>query len=191
VGLDALLAASLALVAGGTWTLSPLAASVGFGAASLLAWRSLGWRRLLVCALLFCLGALRAQHTLDRYDQQRFAWRDAIGHPRRCAFTATVASSPVETHGSVTFLADVAAGADCEGVPLPAFRSRVYGGPTTLARGDQVSGVGDFAGAQLFRNFGAPDPRPGGVRSGAVASGGALIALKPRFRRWPCRWRGR
>jgi competence protein ComEC len=173
VGLDALLAASLALVAGGTWLLSPLAAGLGFAAASLLAWRALGWRRVLVCALLFGVGAVRASHGLEQYDQRRFAWRDAIGHPRRCAFTATVASSPVVGHGSVSFLADVAT-ADCEGVALPAFRARLYGGPPTLARGDQVSGVADFAAAQLFRNFGAPDPRPGGLRSGAVASGGAL-----------------
>jgi competence protein ComEC len=171
--MDSLLAAALALVAGGTWPLSPLAAGLGFTAASLLAWRALRWRRVLVCALLFGLGALRASDRLERYDQRRFAWRDAIGHPRRCAFTATVASSPVVGHGSVTFLADVAA-ADCEGVPLTAFRSRLYGGPTALARGDRISGVADFAAAQLFRNFGAPDPRPGGLRSGALASGGAL-----------------
>ena len=173
MGLDALLAASLALVAGGTWPLSPSAASLGFGVAALLAWRALGWRRLLICALLFGLGAMRASHSLERYDQRRFAWRDATAHPRRCAFTATVASSPVEAHGGVSFLADVS-GADCEGVTLSEFRARVYGGPSTLARGDQVSGVADFAAAQLFRNFGVADPRPGGARSGVVASGGAL-----------------
>jgi competence protein ComEC len=173
VGLDALLAGALALVAGGTWSLSPLAAGSGFAAAALLSWRALGWRRLLGCALLFGLGALRSAHRLERYDQERFAFRDAIAHPRRCAFTATVQSSPVEAHGSMSFLVDVS-DADCEGVKLAAFRSRVYGGPATLARGDQVTGVADFAAAQLFRNFGAPDPRPSGARTGAVASGGAL-----------------
>lgn len=173
MGLDALLAGALALVAGGTWSLAPLAASAAFGAAALLSWRALGFRRLLACALLFGLGALRSTHRLEHYDQERFAFRDAIGHPRRCAFTATVASSPVEGHGSISFLADVRE-ADCEGVPVPAFRARVYGGPATLARGDQVTGVADFAAAQPFRNFGAPDPRPSGARSGAVASGGAL-----------------
>jgi competence protein ComEC len=174
VGLDALLAASLALVAGGTWVLSPWAAGLGFVASSLLARRALGARRLLCCAVLFGLGALRGNFALERYDRARFAWRDAIGHPRRCAFTAKVASSPTEAHGGMSFLADVQQGADCEGVPLPEFRARVYGGPSTLARGDVVSGVADFAGAQLFRNFGAADPRPSAARAGAVASGGAL-----------------
>ena len=173
MGLDALLAASLALVAGGTWPLSPAAAGLGFAGAVLLSWRVLGARRLLGCALLFGLGALRAGHTLDRFDRERFEWRDAIGHPRRCAFSGTVASSPVEGHGSMSFLADLR-GADCEGVLLPAFRARVYGGPPNLARGDAVSGVADFAAAQLFRNFGVADPRPSASRNGAVASGGAL-----------------
>ncbi len=176
MGLDALLAASLALVAGGTWALSPLAAGLGFAAAALACWRALGWRKLLICALLFGVGAARAVHGLASYDRERFAFRDAIGHPRRCAFTATVASSPVEAHGSMGYVADVAS-ADCEGVAVPAFRTRLYGGPATLARGDQLSGVGDFAAVQPFRNFGAPDPRPSGARSGIVASGGALSVV--------------
>ena len=153
--------------------MSPAAAGLGFVGAALLAWRALGWRRLAGCVLLFGLGALRAAHTLERFDRQRFEWRDAIGHPRRCAFSGTVASSPVEAHGSISFLADVHS-ADCEGVPLPAFRARVYGGPPDVARGDAVSGVADFAAAQLFRNFGVADPRPSASRTGAVASGGAL-----------------
>lgn len=165
--------ASLALVAGGTFVLSPWASGVGFALASLVAWRSLGKRRVLCCAALFALGVFRGAARLEEFDQRRFAWRDAIGHPRRCAFTARVASSPVLAHGSISFMADVS-GADCEDVPLPPFRARLYGGPSNLARGDVVSGVADFAGAQLFRNFGAADPRPSAARSGAVASGGAL-----------------
>ena len=176
MGLDGLLAGALALVAGGTWSLSPAASSAGFAAAALLSWPALGRRRLLACGLLFGVGALRSVYWLDHYDQERRVFRDAIGHPRRCAFTATVGSSPVEAHGSVSFLADVSH-ADCEGVPMPPFRARVYGGPATLARGDHVSGVADFAAAQLFRNFGVADPRPSGARSGAVASGGALSLL--------------
>ena len=173
MGLDALLAASLALLAGGTWALSPWAAGFGFAVAAGLSWRALSGRQLMYCVLLFGLGALRGSAALERYDRVRFEWRDAIGHPRRCSFTANVASSPVEAHGSISFLADVH-GADCEGVPLGEFRARVYGGPATLARGDQVSGVADFAAAQLFRNFGPADPRPSAARTGAVASGGAL-----------------
>ena len=171
--MDTLLAAALSLVAGGTWVLSPWAATCGFVVSALLAARVLGFRRLACCAVLFGLGALRSAHALNQIDSARFAWRDATGHPRRCAFTAEVASSPVVAHGSVSFLADVAS-ADCEGVVLSPFRARVYGGPHTLARGDVVSGVADFAAAQLFRNFGAGDPRPSAARSGAVASGGAL-----------------
>jgi competence protein ComEC len=87
-----------------------------------------------------------------------------------------VASSPVEAHGSIGYLADVST-ADCEGVAVPAFRTRLYGGPPTLARGDQLSGVGDFAAVQPFRNFGAADPRPSGARSGIVASAGALSVV--------------
>jgi len=185
VGLDALLAGALALVAGGTWPLAPLAAGSGFAVAALCSWRALGLRRVLACALLFGLGAARATHRLDHYDRERFAFRDAIGHPRRCAFTATVASSPVEGRGSISFLADVS-GADCEGVLVPAFRARVYGGPSALSRGDEVTGVADFAAAQPFRNFGAPDSRPSGARSGSVASGGALSLLVER-RGWGAR----
>jgi competence protein ComEC len=173
VGVDALLLAALAAVAGGTFVISPWASGGGFVLAALLVWRALGARRVAWCGALFVLGALRSAHALDDFDERRFAWRDAIGHPRRCAFTARVASSPIETHGSMSFLADVQH-ADCEDVPLPAFRARLYGGPRELGRGDVVSGVADFAGAQLFRNFGGADPRPSAQRGGAVASGGAL-----------------
>jgi competence protein ComEC len=173
VGFDFLLMAALSLVAGGVWPLAPLPSALGFGAAALVALRPLGGRRVLGCAALFALGALRSAHALSSFDEARFAFRDALGHPRRCAFSAQVASSPVEAHGSVSFLADVRE-ADCEGVALSPFRARLYGGPTELGRGDVVSGVADIAGAQLFRNFGSPDPRPSGARSGAVASGGAL-----------------
>ncbi len=165
--------AALSLVSGGVWSLSPWASSLGFAVAALAGGRALGRRRAALCALLFVVGALRGGHALRSFDETRFAFRDAIGQPRRCAFTARVDSSPVEAHGSIGFLAEVSA-ADCEGVELPPFRARVYGGPRQLGRGDVVSGVADFAPAQLFRNFGAADPRPSGVRSGVVASGGAL-----------------
>lgn len=185
MGLDALLAAALSLVVGGTFVLSPWAVGVGFALALLLGWRALGAKRAGVCALLFALGALRAHHALSQLDASRFELRDAIGHPRRCAFQGSVASSPVVAHGSVSFLADVA-GAECEDVKLGSFRARVYGGPESLARGDQISGVADFAAAQLFRNFGAADPRPSAARSGAIASGGAL-SLSVDARGWGVR----
>ncbi|RYZ07245.1 MAG: ComEC/Rec2 family competence protein [Myxococcales bacterium] len=165
--------AALSLVAGGIWALSPWPAGLGFLTALLLGFRTLGPRRVALCGLLFVVGALRGAHALSSYDAERFALRDAIGDPRRCAFTAEVDSSPIEQRGSIGFLAEVRE-ADCEGASLPPFRARVYGGPQGLARGDVVSGVADFAPTQLFRNFGAADPRPSGVRSGAVASGGAL-----------------
>lgn len=173
MGIDSLLLASLALIAGGTFTLAPWASGIGLVISALLLWRRLGARRVLCCGVLFGLGAWRGSARLEEYDRLRFAWRDAIGHPRRCAFTARVASSPVVAHGSVSFLADVSS-AECEDVPLPAFRARLYGGPEQLARGDVINGVADFAGAQLFRNLGAADPRPSAARGGAVASGGAL-----------------
>jgi competence protein ComEC len=173
VGLDRLLLAALCLVAGGVWVLSPWATSLAFCTALLLSLRQLGRRPAGLYTVLFVVGALRGVHALASFDEARFALRDAMGPPRRCAFTARVDSSPVEVRGSIGFLADVSA-ADCEGVSLPPFRARLYGGPRELARGDVVSGVADFAPAQLFRNFGAADPRPSGARSGVVASGGAL-----------------
>lgn len=168
-----MLAASLSLVAGGLVPLSPWAATLGFVFSALLARRALGRRRLACCGALFLLGALRAAWALHAFDERRFELRDALGHPRRCAFEAEVASSPVLRSGGMSFLADVRQ-ADCEGTTLGEFRARVYGGQATLARGDLVSGTADFAAAQLFRNFGVPDPRPSALRSGAVASGGAL-----------------
>jgi competence protein ComEC len=180
VGLDFLLAAALSLVVGGVWALSPTATSAGFLIAAACAHRALGRRRVGLCACLFVLGAARGAHALASFDEARFAFRDSLGHPRRCAFQAVVGSSPVEAHGTISFLADVTE-AECEDARLAPFRARVYGGPRELARGDAVSGVADFAAAQLFRNFGAADPRPSGVRSGAVASGGALsLAVESR-----------
>lgn len=180
MGFDALLAVSLSLVAGGLVPLAPWAAPAGFVVCAALAWRALGWRMLSCCGALFVLGALRAAWSLHGFDERRFELRDALGHPRRCAFEAEIVSSPVVRNGGVSFLADVRH-ADCEDALLGAFRARVYGGAHTLARGDVVSGTADFAAAQLFRNFGAPDPRPGALRSGALASGGALsVTLEAR-----------
>lgn len=173
MGFDGLLAGALSLVAGGTAPLAPSAALCGFAVAALLSWRVLGIRRLACCAALFGAGALRSHGALADFDRERFELRDALGQPRRCAFEGRVASSPVKLNDSVSFLCQVRR-ADCEGVAMPPFRARVYGGPATLARGDVVAGTADFAPAQLFRNFGASDPRPGGARSGALASGGAL-----------------
>jgi competence protein ComEC len=173
VGLDTLLAVSLSLVAGGLVPLAPWAAPLGFVACGLLARRVLGRGRLAWCAALFVLGGVRAAWALHGFDERRFELRDALGHPRRCSFEARVVSSPVVRNGSVSFLADVRR-AECEDVVLGEFRARVYGGHDTLTRGDVVTGTADFAAAQLFRNFGAPDPRPAALRSGAVASGGAL-----------------
>jgi competence protein ComEC len=173
VGFDFLLAAALSLIAGGVLPLAPAGTVAGFVAALGLAWRALGVRQCCWCLALFGLGALRGWWSLESYDRERFALREAIGQPRRCAFEATIVSSPVKLHDTVSFVAEVAQ-ADCEDVTLPPFRARIYGGTTALARGDELSGTADFAPAQLFRNFGAADPRPGGVRSGVVASGGAL-----------------
>ncbi|HKY35038.1 MAG TPA: ComEC/Rec2 family competence protein [Polyangiaceae bacterium] len=173
MGFDVLLAAALALIAGGTLPIAPVAASAGFAAALLLTGAALGRRAALCCAVLFALGGLRGSRVLQHYDSARFELRDAIGQPRRCAFSARVVSSPVKARDSLNFLAQVEH-AECEGVRLPPFRARLYGGPEALGRGDLVTGTVDFAPAQLFRNFGAADPRPSAARSGAVASGGAL-----------------
>jgi competence protein ComEC len=172
-GFDVLLAAALSLAAGGLAPLSPLAVVLGFVTAGAISWRALGLRTLAVCGVLFAFGAARGGYELGRFDEARFAFRDALGPPRRCALEAEVVSSPVERGGNVSFLADVQR-ADCEGVLLDGFRARLYGGPATLGRGDRVSGSADLAPVQLFRNFGSSDPRPGARRSGAVASGGLL-----------------
>lgn len=187
VGLDLLLAAALAFVAGGTLPIAPLAASIGFAAALVVSRGALGRRAAACCLLLFGLGGLRSWWALERFDTERFAWRDAIAQPRRCAFAAEVASSPVKARQSISFLAEVER-AECEGVVLTDFRARLYGGPEELARGDRVSGTADFAPVQLFRNFGAADARPGARRGGAVASGGALSLTVERRARGPLAW---
>jgi competence protein ComEC len=173
VRFDVLLLAAVSLVVGGLVPLAPLAVSLGFCAALLGLWRSLDRARAAAFLLLFGLGALRSAYALKSYDERRFELRDALGEPRRCAFEAEVVSSPVERQGTLSYLLNVTS-ADCEAVRLPAFRARSYGGPPQLARGDRVRGVADFAPVQLFRNLGAPDPRPGALRGGSLASGGAL-----------------
>ena len=63
---------------------------------------------------------------------------------------------------------------ECDGRPrAPGFRARIYGGPPDLARGDRVEVIADLAPAQLFRDEGLGDPRPGAARRGVLASGGA------------------
>jgi competence protein ComEC len=173
---DRVLLAALALVAGQLAPLAPQAALAGFLGVAWLFRRALPWAVLVLLGGAFACSAARAELVLSAFDDERIRVRDAISAPSRCAGTGVVRSSPVVRGGSPSFIADFE-GLECDERRLEgAFRVRLYGGPTALARGDLVEVIAQLAPLQLFRNPSVADPTPRAARSGVLASGSILAA---------------
>ena len=171
---DPVLLAAGAAIAAGLGAVYPLPALLGAVIAVALFGPSLSRRAALLVALVFLTGAVRGALEIRAFERTRISERDAIGAPSRCDLSAVVASSPVWSDGTTSFVADVTR-ADCDGRALPTpFLARLHGGPDALAREDQVHVIADLAPVQLFRNLDTADPTPSAARQGIVLTGGVL-----------------
>ncbi len=178
--LDPVLLLGLALCAGATFVVAPLAAALGTLGVGVLLWSRSSWR--LRALLLLCLGlsALRAQHRLAAFDRERAQVRDAFGPPQRCALHGEVDASPTWQRDRASFTLRVAE-ADCESAQVqPGTRVRLGGGPSDLRRGDRLFVVAQLAPIELLFNQDLPSPLPGAARRGITLSGSNLSVERER-----------
>ena len=171
---DGVLLAAGGAVAGGVGAVYPLPAVICALIAFAVFASDLSPRARILIVLVFAAGAVRGALEIRAFEANRISERDAIGPPSRCDLTAIVASSPVWSDGTASFVAEVTR-AECQDHVLPTpFVARLHGGPDGLARQDRVHVIADLAPVQLFRNIDAADPTPNAARQGIVLTGGVL-----------------
>lgn len=128
----------------------------------------------LLGAVAFVIGAYRAQGRLTQFEAERERAQAVFHEPLRCAVEGRVLSSPTLSNGKLAFSGAISS-LDCEGRrPSGEFRARLYGAPSSLARGDHFRAITQLAPVRLFQNFDLPDPRPGAARRGNSVSGSVL-----------------
>jgi competence protein ComEC len=172
--LDPSLVLACALLAGALLPLVPVPVLAGGAAVCVLAHRHVGRGMLVLAVSVLALGAARAHLAVARYEAAREEASLALPVPARCEVRGVVASSPVRVHGTPRWALDAGEVA-CAGAPVD-WRGQValYGGPESLARGDEIVAVAQLAPPQRLWNEETGDPRPGEARRGALRSGGVV-----------------
>jgi competence protein ComEC len=173
---DPLVVIGASLLMGGLLPFAPGEVIVG---AMAVAWLAVArdvrdarrWWLVLAGAFALWIGGVRAAHAV-RLHEERVAAAEVIPRTVRCAGTVHVDSSPVEMRGALRWAGEIR-DADCEGVAWSG-RVTLYGGPPTLARGDDVDVVAQLAPPTRLWNDG--DPRPREARLASERSGGAVSA---------------
>jgi competence protein ComEC len=173
---DASVLGGAGLLAGGVLPFAPW--EVGFAAACAFALVAFARRAGLGLALLSAaalgVGALRATGAVHRHESDRARADEVLPAPSRCAGKARVRSSPVEVRGGLRWDAELIGAACSEGDAPWSGAATLYGGPSDLARGDEIEFVATLAPPQRFWNEATGDPRPGDARRGILRSGGTL-----------------
>jgi len=182
---DPVLLIGLALAAGAALALAPLPAALGAALCAVALRRRARPAALALAALAIVAGGLRARAALDEAAARYARTADLLSPPARCEVEAVVVASPVLV-GEPRRAADEpqAARADveiragvCGGRPIvEPLRTRLYGAPLELARGDRLALVVDLAPVHLFRNEGLRDAMPALARAGLTASGSVVAA---------------
>jgi competence protein ComEC len=174
--IDGVLVAGVALVAGGLLPVAPFetvtTAVLGLG----LLWfarRGSPWAAIVAAAAL-AVGGARAEAVILRAGEGAARADTALPRPARCSMRGRVDSSPVRLRGALRWDAyvdrltcDVAPG-DWSG------RVTLYGGPETLARGDEVDAIATLSAPERFWNDADGDPRARIAHRGVLRTGGAL-----------------
>jgi competence protein ComEC len=189
--IDASVLLGLALLAGGILPVSPAPTFAAVLASLWLLRRGFGWLSLGFAVLAVAANAWRAERAMDRFERDRMSAIAALGGPARCVGTGTVVSSPIFIRRRSPQVSPSARSPPEEDALLPSFnaelaelecngralrrtmRARLYGGPSSLARGDRVLVTADLSPVEPFRNGELDDARPGGARRGVLVSGGA------------------
>jgi competence protein ComEC len=164
---DLVLLFACSVLAGSACVVAP-APSIALAVATLLLIRR-PWPIVFV-ALGFSMGAARAHHAIDSFEQVRVAALPEKSGLARVEASGVVASSPVELHGVARF--DVDFGSS---------RATVYGGPSGAARGDVVRGVFQLGPPDRFDDPEIGDARVRETRRGVLRTGSAVdVAITSR-----------
>ncbi|MDP9149374.1 MAG: ComEC/Rec2 family competence protein [Myxococcota bacterium] len=122
------------------------------------------------------LGAVRARAAVERHEAARVTAEEALGGPSRCSAHAVVESSSVRVREVLRWVARLDHVVCHDDASRWEGRATLYGGPSDLARGDELDLVATLAAPQRFWNASGGDPRPGDARQGAVRSRGIVDA---------------
>ncbi|MCA9641772.1 MAG: DNA internalization-related competence protein ComEC/Rec2 [Polyangiaceae bacterium] len=162
-----------ALALGGVAVTHPRWLIVAVLSLLLLTWRHTRWPTRALVVPFVLLGAARASLTLGDYDR---AWHEArawVVPGSRCIGHGEVIASPVLRGDRLGVTARLEL--ECDARQLPRTQVvRLYGGPDSLGRGDQIHVVSQLSPVQILRNLELPDPRPGAARGGVTLSGSVL-----------------
>jgi competence protein ComEC len=161
-GVDLVLLFSCALLVGS-------AAASAFGAALALAGAVVALlrarpRAIVIVAIGFVIGFVRAHHAIDSFERARVRVAPALNGVERTEAVGLVASSPVVLHGVARFDVDV------EDVG----RTTLYGGPSDAARGDEVRGVIQVGPPDRFVDPEIGDARVREARRATLRTGSAI-----------------
>lgn len=120
------------------------------------------------------LGIWRATNTISDFVAARTQIEQVLRPPTRCVVAATILESPTVNENTTRLVVEVGRGS-CDERDLPSrAKLRLYGGPSELARGDEVEVIAQLAVTRLFRNHDLPDPLVLAASDGLVGSGTIL-----------------
>jgi competence protein ComEC len=195
---DIIVTVGVALVGGGLVPVAPLPTLLAVVLAFLvlrLSTKPPSAILLMVAMLVLLANAGRAWRTLSSHEVRRDAVATVVPAPARCSGRGHVDESPVLAHGSLRWLA-VLDSLECDDPRSRALRhgpvrATLYGGPASLARGDEVSIIAQLARPQRFWNDETGDPRPGDARRKAVLSGSVLDLRIDAYGHSPAAWMDR
>jgi competence protein ComEC len=174
--LDWLLLAGAALVSGGLALVAPCEVAVTAVMVLALACSAHRVRLTGVFVVLTALGigALRAHIAVSRHEARRAEADSIIARPARCSGRGRVESSPVVVRGVSRWDAHLQA-LVCDGQSVPwVGTATLYGGPDSLARGDEVDVIATIAAPQRLWNASGGDPRPSEAHRGVLRTGGTI-----------------
>jgi competence protein ComEC len=182
---DVVLFAGIALVAGGLLPVAPIETAVtallGLALVEYAAhahtsargrWRWL--RTALVVTMALAVGGARARAAIDRAGVDAVRADTALPQPLRCSMRARVESSPVRLRGALRWDAYVDR-LTCDGARVDwSGLVTLYGGPETLARGDEADAIATLSAPERFWNDADGDPRARLAHRGVLRTGGTL-----------------
>lgn len=138
--------------------------------------RSVSVRLLLVGMLVTAVSVVRASERVSQFVEERHRIELVLRPPVKCLLRARVLDSPTVRDDLTRLRVETSEGT-CEEKVLPAgTKLRLYGGPPSLVRGDEIEAVAQLGVTRLFRNHELPDPYPL-VASSGINGSGAVLSL--------------
>jgi competence protein ComEC len=126
-----------------------------------------------VCVGVLGLSAIRARYTIAEFKVSRERVHQQMGASARCSGDGTLVESPILRQGKFV-LTVVTSRFECDTAFKQPPKLRIVGGPDGLARGDEITFVGQLGPVAPVQNIELSDPIPRASAKGVLVSGGAL-----------------